>query len=140
MTEGPFTAETKPWHTDECLDNLNAEFAACMSMISPDDRECLHDWIMWKVELGDCRDNPQAMARCLEYGDRYIAAKQKGRALERLHKTTDQYSTPLAGESHWPAHPTRRTVAGPPVTPKDPKVAPRDPPASVGSPRLRPPA
>jgi len=145
MVDGPFSHENRPWHSDECLDNMNSEFATCMATTPSDGRDVLKDWMMWKVEMDYCHDRPKVMVRCLEYGDRQIAAKREGKELERLRHTTDQYSTPHHGslwdgwEKHGGPHfPLRRTSAGPPVTPLDPTVVPRDPPLTVGDPPPRP--
>ena len=134
-TNGPFTHDNRPWQSDECLDNMNAEFASCMAMTPPDDRDVLYDWMMWKVEMGYCHEQPEVMARCMEYGDRYIAAKLKGHDLERLHLVTDHYSKPLT-ERHWDGRekirPLHRTVAGPPVVPEDPQAERRVPQRPLG--------
>jgi hypothetical protein len=64
----PFSKQTRPWATQECIDNMNQQWVICMSKIPEADREGLKYWAANKVEMGYCIDHPEHVTRTHHWG------------------------------------------------------------------------
>jgi hypothetical protein len=68
----PFTRENRPWLASDCIESMNLQWMNCLSKIPEEYRHGLQEWAAVKVEMLQCRDQPEVSDACHSWGDRWL--------------------------------------------------------------------